>query len=72
MDIAKVGWFGLKVRGHLAPAFVNRVNLYLCHDDSTTTISIVIVVYHFIYYFILSCLQCFDAVGWVAGRTSGL
>jgi len=21
---------------------------------------------------VLSCLQCFDAVGWVAGRASGL
>jgi len=26
----------------------------------------------YIIYFFLFCLQCFDAVGWAAGRTSGL
>jgi len=25
-----------------------------------------------VFYFILFCLQCFDAVGWAAGRASGL
>jgi len=23
-------------------------------------------------YYLLHCLQCFDAIGWVAGRASGL
>jgi len=69
MDIAKVGWFGLKVRGHLAPAFMNKVNLYLCHDDSTTAISIVIVVYHFfiiLFYLAFSALMLL--VGWQEGH----
>ena len=25
-----------------------------------------------LYFFLLKCLQCFDAVGWAAGRASGL
>jgi len=29
-------------------------------------------IYIYIYIYIHSCLQCFDVVGWVAGRASGL
>ena len=28
--------------------------------------------FHWIHLYCVSCLQCFDTVGWVAGRTSGL
>ena len=50
--------------------FVNQVNARndceLC--DSTTNVVLVII------FIIIShhALQCFDAVGWVAGRASGL
>ena len=47
----------------------------LSHVDSTINIVIyviIICIYNAIYVPSVLCLQCFDAVGWAAGRASGL
>jgi len=44
------------------------------HDDSTINIVVVIIIIiinNIIISYII-CLQCFDAVGWAAGRVSSL
>ena len=49
---------------NVAVIFESR-NIYLCiHFDFPVHLSILV---HLFYY-----LQCFDAVGWAAGRASGL
>ena len=50
---------------------MNRVNSRndFDHDDSTINIVVAIIVIIIVCF---DCLQCFDAVGWAAGRASGL
>jgi len=55
----------------LAVSFINflKQNLF----ENLTTISALVVFYtcFYFYYTLSPCLQCFDAVGWAAGRESG-
>jgi len=57
---------------------VTNIQLFLANDMlAYYIISCFIKLYSILFYFILlsvlgACLQCFDAVGWAAGRASGL
>jgi len=50
----------------------NQSTLYSNNQSSWDTISTIIPYCYDYYCPILYCLQCFDAVGWAAGRASGL
>jgi len=55
---------------YITAAFCKTETCYSEHENSCSFD----VCMHFIYYLLdtFCCLQCFDAVGWVAGRASGL
>ena len=41
-------------------------------DDTNTYIYYTFIILHYTVRIVRMCLQCFDAVGWAAGRASGL
>jgi len=71
---------GFKIRNEKCFMFVkNRHNSTSAHLVSFNVLIVSIFLslysvcmYFVLYYLLFLCLQCFDAVGWAAGRTSGL
>ena len=52
---AQIGWFGLRVGGHLALSLhssneLGELSQWLCHDDSTINIVVVIIIIIIIIY----------------------
>jgi len=69
-----------KVDEATATMFLRQVLEGLCHLhaknivhlDLKVSISVLQLLGFTFFYLFMHCLQCFDAVGWVAGRASGL